>query len=578
MTKYLAFLTQDENDEDDEVDSEDEDYVEMEGGNGPDGLYEEVPGLDFTRHNGHHVPQRDLEISISFEPASGDDLDAASVSMEVEEDQLEPGRDFHQEASRLVAAAASEQVHGEMLPPTSRSGPTHELRSNRQQQSTSFFARPVEAEEFDVDSETAGGDYDSGMELFDGRDAEDFVGHIVSRGDEEDESSSWVAVNHADDDTDDHQYQDSDERGRGHNFGVRTRHSRSPDIIESFYDRNTNQFSDLRSGAVRIAGDDLMGFLGALPMPEFLRDTLRGNDSTGNTRQFVAHMPLNSEGRENGEAAIFSIMGDDQSSHDVTHSLMRSNRAQSRLQRREGAASNPAPPRHPLVTTVNRGSTEYERARGYSLVDAILSAVGGRGGHDSSGGQSVSQDMKSIISQRRRLLGPLISERRWGTDVGDREVSQTRLNSMSESLALCVKSEGVGAFITGKFGTHFDLMPNSCFVCETDTEIATDEEVTKPPNQMKPLQVENTSSSFGSVDTSMSFDESKEEHELQECKDDVESSNSTVEHTSERERSGSLNEVRNENTDEVVETIISSENETLGASNINVNSGTQAYF
>jgi hypothetical protein len=447
-------------------------------------------GRDGARMGDGAPVSANLEISISFQPQSASrDSGAAAVSVPATDGAgNNSSAAFVEEASRLVAAAAtadsrpdsrSESRYGDMRPPARRP-PEDAARSSRThaQHASSVGASSQHRRAYESifdqanisNEEEAMSGYDSALDMYDAREHEELANAGVSQGDNDNENdddggSGWVTVNHNDDEDDgdeDEDYHDDemDEDlvaqmhqhqhqggGRGSSGGSsRGVRPRLPDIIESFYEQAGN--GGMGGGAVRIAGDDLMSFLGTLPIPDFLRDSLTAG-SHGGMRHVLARMPMNGETGEHGDGVMIGFGGGQGPGgyRDALQSLVRSGRGGSLRGAvvREGTTSNAAPSRHPLLDISSDGAGgrgSAGRPRGGSFVDAIISAVEGGGGARPDGALSAAQtqEMKSITTQRRRLLGSLISERRWGTDVGDRDVSITRLNAIGQSVVNFYKS------------------------------------------------------------------------------------------------------------------------------------------
>ena len=394
----------------------------------------------------------EMEISISFEhsapeeshPDDGDEVSNGRLARGSNSNSS--SRAVEQETARLVSAAAahnSDRNSGDMRPPTRESG-----RMRSRHMSGAHAQRSYEAlfDQANIEDEADGmGGYDSSAMEFDDlmREHDELVNSSVQGGDIDDEGGGeWVTVNHDDEDGDNdygddiHHVNPGQQRAVG-SSGSRGR-ARLSDVMESFYGHNRTS-AGVGGGAVRIAGEDLMGFLGTLPIPDFLRDTLSGNGS-GGIRHMVAHIPMNGERAEHEEGLLYGMSGNEYSGgvRDALHSLMRPTRAQSRPVTREGVTANPAPSRHPLVDVISvggRGRGQTGRNRGGSYVDAIISAVEGVPNARADGRTAEdNQLMKSIMTQRRRLLGSLISDRRWGTDVGDLEITSGRLQSLGLAL------------------------------------------------------------------------------------------------------------------------------------------------
>ena len=102
------------------------------------------------------------------------------------------------------------------------------------------------------------------------------------------------------------------------------------------------------------------------------------------------------------------------------------------------SASTPQPSVHPLLSVTDprraRDLFTPSTSRGHAMVDTILSAIES---HSNGGGyaarQMDPQQVRLGIANRRRPLNPFVSDRRWGTDVGEIDVVGARLQSLVES-------------------------------------------------------------------------------------------------------------------------------------------------
>ena len=396
----------------------------------------------------------DMEISITIEPHGAEEVDPGGGRPAGSSTYY--SADFPGEtAGRLLeAGSSSSRGAGDMRPPTRRL--TDDAGRSRN------FSRAYESmfHQADIDDGDEADGYDSAFDMYDGREQDELINAAIMRGDNEDEDASeWVTINHGDDD-DGGDYPDDDHYATGPNnaraflgSGVGNRgRPRLSEIMESLHTQGRGG-AGMGGGAVRIAGEDLMGFLGNLPLPDFLRDSLAGG---GEIRHMVAHIPVNGEMMEHGEGAMFGSDGGGFPGgvRDALHSLMRPSRGPTRDVLREGASSNPAPSRHPLVDVSlcnnrSRGGISG-RSRSGSFIDAVISAVDGSSSVPDGISSEEKQQMKTVITQRRRLLGSLISDRRWGTDIGDRDITISRFNSLCQSLVRYYEITGGDNIISGK--------------------------------------------------------------------------------------------------------------------------------
>lgn len=460
-----------------------------------DGLYDANDDEE-DRHG-----DQEMEISISFEPQSGT---ALTESMARAANSTSGGADdFDEDAARLVTVASGGTGgRREMRPPSRRpSDGTGRLRHSRR-------AYESIMDRADIDDNDDLGGYDSSYE-------QDEVSHApMTHGDNDDDPiGEWITVNHGEDGGEEDEYADGDNdvvrlmnSGRTYpaNSGGNRSRPRLADIMESFNAQSRG--GGLGGGAVRIAGDDLMGFLGTLPIPEFLRNTIA---SSGGLRHMVAHIPMNGESMEHDEATMFDMSNEFHGGvREALDSLVRPNRVHNRANVREGAASNPTPLRHPLLHMPTADRTRGNasgRGRSGSFIDAIISAVEGPGrGPDLL---SSEEKMKSVVTQRRRLLGSLISDRRWGTDVGDRELTSGLLGALGQSVVKFYRITEGEKVVVGASS------PEACSEVEASRPKSFEEAFLSQFGRAG-----RASRRYGATE------ESKEEMDLQESKDDSESS------------------------------------------------------
>lgn len=446
---------EDDEEASDDGDSGEGDYADMEVDD------------DDDREDDPAAAAADLEISISFQPQEG-----GNAVQETHRIGGDGGVNFDDEASRLVSAAASATARSsngvrDMRPPTRRLSEEGRSRHRHFHQHGRAYESTFDQAAIDNDEAMSG--YDSALDMFDARDHEDLVQAASARDGDNDGNGEWITINHGDDDeegdNDDDSHDDHEEvyhqvlqHGRGTGGGNRNRQQRGiPDYMESLFAQSGGPAMGggmMSSGAVRVAGDDLMGFLGTLPIPSFIRDSLASG--AGGMRHVVAHLPMNGNDAEHEDGVMLRFGGGENvpgGVRDALQTLMRP-RGQNRPVTREGTTSNAAPSLHPLLGNGGvRAQSGSGRPRSNSAIEAIMSSLSGRGvgGYRPDGLTSAqAQEMKSITTQRRRLLGSLISERRWGTDVGDRDVSVARLNAIGQSVVNYYKAASASTRLSGE--------------------------------------------------------------------------------------------------------------------------------
>ena len=90
---------------------------------------------------------------------------------------------------------------------------------------------------------------------------------------------------------------------------------------------------------------------------------------------------------------------------------------------------------HPLLGLggSGRGGGSGVGSRGYAALESIVSAVDSSGHHGMYGSslQSVGSTSQAQLAARRRPLYPYVSDRRWGTDVGEMEVAGGRITTFT---------------------------------------------------------------------------------------------------------------------------------------------------
>jgi len=119
------------------------------------------------------------------------------------------------------------------------------------------------------------------------------------------------------------------------------------------------------------------------------------------------------------------------------------------LSRADAGVDTSQPGLHPLLAVTDpRQAREMftptnSGYRGQAMVEAILSAYESHG--RVFGGPSMrpsdSRQTRLNIAGRRRSLNPVVSDRRWGTDVGEIEVVGSRLQPLLETFTDCISDE-----------------------------------------------------------------------------------------------------------------------------------------
>ena len=102
-----------------------------------------------------------------------------------------------------------------------------------------------------------------------------------------------------------------------------------------------------------------------------------------------------------------------------------------------GGSSTPPVVVHPLLALGGGSGTGggSGRSRGYAALESIVSAMGSSGGghHSLLGASSSGSISQAQLTARRRPLNPFVSDRRWGTDVGEVEIVGSRISSFMEA-------------------------------------------------------------------------------------------------------------------------------------------------
>lgn len=133
----------------------------------------------------------------------------------------------------------------------------------------------------------------------------------------------------------------------------------------------------------------------------------------------------------------------------------------------ERSASTAQPTVHPLLSVTDprqaRDLFAPSTSRGQAMVDTILSAIETHDRYTSAARAIDPQQVRSGIANRRRILNPVVSDRRWGTDIGEIDVVGGRLQSLVESFTHAASDLIEGGSVSSPSSSSIQRMPALSF-------------------------------------------------------------------------------------------------------------------
>jgi hypothetical protein len=176
------------------------------------------------------------------------------------------------------------------------------------------------------------------------------------------------------------------------------------------------------------------------------------------------------------------------------------------------------PSSHPLLAMIDNRRNRSSLPSFPSFIANTLSASSSSSRNEPYYSlESQSRSQRAVSNTRRKAIGPLVSDRRWGTDIGEIESSSARLPSLIKAVQLCIElslSSSSPKPFESLFGLTNDIntVPKSI---RESTGIT-------PDNIFGINFLNMLNPSHPSVDVSrMEEEESKEEGSLQETKEDI---------------------------------------------------------